>query len=434
MAFSLNGTDKQKYIVIELDEPKNITALEYFPLAGGNGKIVSAQILVSMDGESWREVVSGTNWTYANANDTSMKSVDFDAAKAKYIKIVGKNTQAASAGNSFIAGAMFNLYEDTTIKIVAQFSFDGENGKKIVLDEEYKDLKWQYTLDSGKTWKNGNGSEQILTVEELNQINEEDQIKIRFEGNKKEYNINIKKGTTPVLKPYLNDLENRLIGLTNTEILEWKLADSRTWQDYSEEEPVVTGDKTLLVRAKATSIYTASDAIEYQFTADTDTETEKYIPIKHLSIEGFSTQSIDSGRPFYAPNAIDGNKNTLWHTDFRYSVIQQGIKPYIIIKLDEARYLSALEFVQIKYKVNDPDFIKNGIAYVSEDGENWVEAGRIENCPKDTEWRKIVFDESVYGQYVKLEMETYDIFASLAMVNLYEDLTKKKKLLIQQQK
>ena len=50
--------------------------------------------------------------------------------------------------------------------------------------------------------------------------------------------------------------------------------------------------------------------------------------------------------------------------------------------------MSALEFVQTKYKENDPDFIKNAIVYISEDGENWIEAGRIEECPQDNELRK----------------------------------------------
>ena len=43
-----NGNDPDKFIVFEFDEPKNLTALEYFPAPGGNGKILSAQILVRL--------------------------------------------------------------------------------------------------------------------------------------------------------------------------------------------------------------------------------------------------------------------------------------------------------------------------------------------------------------------------------------------------
>ena len=118
---------------------------------------------------------------------------------------------------------------------------------------------------------------------------------------------------------------------------------------------LIEGNRKLLVRAKPTGIYTASEPIEYQFTEDTNTNTEKYIPINHLSIHEYSTQSIDSGRPFYAPNVIDGNRNTIWHTDFRYSIA--GSRAYITIKLDNSKSISALEFVQKLYRVDDPSYI-----------------------------------------------------------------------------
>jgi len=108
-----NGSDKEKYIVIKLDEVKKLTALEYLPLDGGNGKIKNAVISVSMDGENWKEVVSSTNWAY----NMTTKSVDFEPTEAQYIKIVGKETQSASSSNSFIAAKMFNLYEDASNKV-----------------------------------------------------------------------------------------------------------------------------------------------------------------------------------------------------------------------------------------------------------------------------------------------------------------------------
>ncbi len=413
-----NGSDTQKYIIIKLDEPKYLTALDFFPVDGGNGKINNAVISVSMDGENWIEVVSGTNWPY----NMNMKTVDFEATRAQYIKIVGKTTQ-----NSFIAAAMFNLYEDSTIKTVAEFSFSGENAGKIVIEDGYKNTNWKYSLDGGENWKDANSDVYALSPEEIEQINEENQIKIRFEGDETEYNIKIKKGATPN-RGYLNDWENRVIGLTDVETLEWKLVGDSNWISYEEQEPVVIGDKTLLIRAKATGIYTASDVVEYEFTAENYPETEVYIPISHLSIHAYSTQSKDPNRPFYAPNAIDGNINTMWHSTFDENIKENGEKAYLVIKLDETKYISALEFVHKKYTNLDPSFIKTGIVYVSEDGENWVEAGRLEDIPQEElVFRKIKFNESVQGQYVKFEMETYDMFASVLMINLYEDTTKQEK-------
>ena len=95
---------------------------------------------------------------------------------------------------------------------------------------------------------------------------------------------------------------------------------------------MVIGTQKLLVRNKATGFYTASDWIEYEFTEDNQPDIAKYVPIKHLSVHEFSTQSVDASRPFYAPNAIDGNRNTIWHTDFRDNVLQQKEKPFITIK------------------------------------------------------------------------------------------------------
>lgn len=414
-----DGSDRNKFIVIELDEAKNLTALEYFPIAGGNGKIESAQILTSMDGENWTEVVSETNWTYANTSDASMKSVEFEPTKAKYIKIVGKKTQAASSSMSFMVAAMFNLYENKTVELVGTFSFDGENGGKIVLLDEYKTLNWKYSLNGGTTWKDGEGETHTLTQEEMNQIDENNKIKIKFQGNETIYTINIKKGETPNITPYINDWENRLIGITNKEAFEWKIEGENNWKSYAEEEAIVEGNKKLFVRAKATRNFVASDALEYQFNEDTDTNTEKYIPVEHLSIHDKSTQSVDASRPFYAENAIDGNINTQWHTDFRYSI--SGSRAFITIKLDNPRYISALEFIQKRYKADDPCFIRNAIVYVSEDGSNWVEAGRKENCEQNEELKKVSFDESVYGQYVKLEIESHGIFASASIINLYEN-------------
>ncbi|MCI8309161.1 MAG: hypothetical protein HFJ57_07585 [Clostridia bacterium] len=418
-----NGSDTTRTIVIQFDKLRNLTALDYIPEAGVNGKIFSAQVLVSVDGTNWKEVVSGTNWSYSNVNDVSTKTVDFEAVRAKYVKIVGKRTQTVGGG-SFITAAMFNFYEDTTVDIVAEFTFDGANAKKIVLDNDYKGQNWQYSLDGGTTWKNGSGDEHLLTDTEINQITSENQIKIRFAENSTQYIVKIKKMNTPTITPYLNDWENRLIGITNKAGLEWKIEGTNNWTDFTEEEPVVEGAKKLYVRAKATSNFTASDILEYQFAEDENTSKETYIPISHLSVHAYSTQSIDNTRPFYAQNAIDGNRNTLWHTDFRYSIV--GSRAFITMKLDSNKYISALEYAQKKYREEDPCYIKNAYVYISENGEDWILAGTLENATQDEEFKKIIFDESVSGQYVKIEMEGYGIFASIAMINLYEDTTVKK--------
>ncbi len=420
-----DGSDTQRYMTIKLDKPIYVSAVEFIPAAGGNGKIYDGTIYGSMDGENWEILSRQTNLQYSNQANTveqaiaNTKAFEIDnPSKVQYVKIVADRTN----GNWF-AARMFNFFEDTTTQVAGKFSFDGENAGKIILEDGLENVTWKYSLDAGNTWKSANGIEHQLTAEEMSQINENDEIKITLDSDGSKGTIHIKKGNAPTITPYLNDWENRLIGLSDVSTLEWKLENENTWKSYEDEEPVVLGNKKLLVRTKATGIYTASESLEYQFTEDNQPDTEKYIPIQHLSIHEYSTQSIDSNRPFYAPNVIDGNRNTIWHTDFRYSIV--GSKAYITIKLDEAKSISALEFVQKKYKADDPCYIKNAVVYVGKNGNDWIEAGRMENCEQNEEFKKIRFDESVAGQYVKFEMEGYGIFASASMINLYEDTTVK---------
>lgn len=432
-----NGSDTQKYIIIKLDEPKHLSSLEYFPLAGGNGKIENAVISVSMDGDNWNEVVSETNWTYKNTNDTSMKSVDFEPTKAQYIKILGKKTQSASSSQSFIAASMFNLYEDTTIKTIANFSFNGEDAGKIILEDEYKGSNWKYSIDSGKTWKNVKENSYKLTDEEIEKINENDKIRVLLDGTTREYIINIKKGTTPE-RAYLNDLENRLIGLNNISDLEWKYVDDKKWTSYEEKEPITTGNKILLVRKKAKGIYTASENVEYQFTDDNQPETQKYIPISHLSIADCSTESPDRGEP--KEYAIDGNINTMWHTNHTITDDPR----FIVIKLDEPKYISKLQYaIKSGYAYG---VLKDAIISTSMDGENWEEAVVVKDLfnPSDKDElisgenvKDIAFAESKQAQYIKLQCTKscdyvngskdgvpYDYFLAATMINLFEDTTK----------
>ncbi len=303
------------------------------------------------------------------------------------------------------------------------FSFDGENAGKLMKNSDYS-INWAYSLDGGNTyseWTSGDFVE--LTQDELNSISAEKDILVKIMGlNDYCFTIDITEGTLPS-NIYANDWENRVIGASD--IMEWRLQGSENWTPFKTELPDLTGDQTVEVRTGFTGTTVPSATTTYQFTSDNQPETAKYIPIEHLSIHNYSSQSIDSSRPFYAPNAIDGNMTTLWHTDFRYDVRKDSVKPFITIKLDTPRNLSALEFAQIKYKDNDPDFIQDAIIYVSVDGENWTEAGRLEGCSQENKLRRIDFDFSVYGQYVKIEMNTYNMFASLAMVNLYEDTTVK---------
>jgi len=419
-----NGSDTERFITVKLDQPYNISAVEFVPAGGGNGKIYDGTIWGSLDGENWIVLNQQKGLTYTNdANNVqdaiaNIKSFDIDVPqRVQYIKIVNNR----SNGNWFAARA-FNFYEDTTIKVVANFSFTEENGGKIELVDSKYDNNWKYSLDGGKEWINGSEHSHVLSLEEINKITSENGIKIKLGDEDKVYSITLKASEPLELNPYVNDLENRLIGLENISSLEWKLKDSDKWTSYSKEEPIVTGNQILQVRKKATGITLPSEAKEFEFTEDNQLDTMKYIPVKHLTVHGFISESKDSKRPYYAPNIIDANPYTQWHSDFAVSVA--GKEAYITLKTDTPRYFSGLDYAHLDSTKETYGFMKNGQVFVSEDGETWQEAARFENVAQDDSIKHVSFKKAVYGQYVKLVMESYDnIFVAGSMINLYEDIS-----------
>lgn len=329
---------------------------------------------------------------------------------------------------------------------IATFSFDGDDAGKIVLSSRFdgNGVRWDYSLDGKKNWeeKAFTAEEEHklqLTEEELNSISDENDIYVHIVGvnydEENLYKIDIHSTKAPK-NLYNNDLENKVIGATDT--MEWRLIENTSsskknskvkslnnWTSFGEELPDLTGDKTVEVRYGRHGVNLESESLTFEFTKDKIDETKKYVSIEHLSIDSYSTQSKDGKRPYYAPNAIDGNAYTLWHTDFSINVLNEETKPFITIKLDVPKVISEVEFLPIKYKTNDPCDIKNATVYISDDGTNWTEAGKVENLEQNQDMKKVPLDKSVSGQYVKLEFDTYNMFAAVAMINLYEDTTKR---------
>ncbi len=359
-----------------------------------------------------------------------------------------KNPETYKVYQPGITRVVANYLLGQTDTSLASFSFDGADAEKIVLSSRFDGVgvRWDYNLSGASTindkqkWKEisfdaDEAHKLQLTKSEVESITAENDIYIHIVGTDYSesniYKIDIEEQEL-LNNLYANDLENRVMGVDLS--TQWRYKEGDNWTSYSVASPDLTGDKTVQVRQAPTGNKLASKASEvYKFTQDNQPDERKYISVTNLSIKGYpdneenagySSQSVDGKRPFYAPNAIDGNINTMWHTDFRYNVIDQGIKPYIVIELDEPRYISAVEFIQTKYKPDDPDYVKNMTVYVSMDGENWTNAIKSEDYPQNTELRKIDLKSSMQAKYVKLELETYNMFGSIAMVNLFEDITK----------
>lgn len=327
--------------------------------------------------------------------------------------------------------ALFLLGDADTA--IADFSFDGENAGAIVWAERFDNagIRWKYSLDNKKTWKEVSFTAEEphvhrLTAAELANVTEENDIYILIVGipDKEENYFKIDISSKPAVPNtlYANDNENKILGID--ERYEWKYSGAENWTSYSEAAPDCSGDKTVEVRIKASGDNPPSDVKSFEFTKDKDSDTRKYVSVSHLTVEGFSSQSNDPKRPNYAVNAIDGNINTYWHTDYTQNILTSGNNPYLIIKIDTPKHVSGLDLVQYQYNPNINIFAKNIKVSVSEDGENWTQVALLQNLEAADDLKTITFNESIYGQYVKIEMDTYGIFSTVSMVNIYEDATK----------
>ncbi len=111
-----NGSDTERFITIKLDKPRFVSAVEYVPAGGGNGRINDGTVWGSMDGENWEILSQRRGITYssqANTNEEAVKltqKFEVDNPKeVQYIKIVADRTN----GNWFAARA-FNIFQDLT--------------------------------------------------------------------------------------------------------------------------------------------------------------------------------------------------------------------------------------------------------------------------------------------------------------------------------
>lgn len=322
---------------------------------------------------------------------TSENSLQPDACKTMANNIISKNSYA-----------------------LATFSFVGEDANVLKLTEQFSEnAKMEYSLNSGDSWTQAGGTSVTLSNEEIEVINSNNDIRVRLEGMESYYTIDITKASAPT-GLYNNDLENKIMGTTDD--MEWSF-DKESWTTFGEETPDLTGNKTIYVRTAGSETAFASDAIALDFTADSTDLSKSYITIDRLSLEGFSSEA--SAHSQYAKNSLDGNINTIWHSNWTW---YSDNDRYIIIGLDKETYLSSLDYVPSQDGANGR--ILSCQVYTSLDGESWDLAGTATGWGNNTETKTLTFDTPVYTKYVKIVgTSTVNSFISASMFNLYEDLT-----------
>ncbi|MDE6441136.1 MAG: discoidin domain-containing protein [Clostridia bacterium] len=391
--------------------------------------------------------------------DDDINAVLTNPAFTMQIKAVEANAlEKAKTQGSSAAKSKVNWLIGASDMSVAEFSFDGENAGCIVWADTYSDgsFTWKYSIDGKKTWNEvtfheGDKHAYQLSEKELSSISAENGIYVYIVGASEANAYKISVGAKPTMPDtlYANDWENRVIGVDGT--YEWRYVkadedgnytSTTGWISYANASPDCSGDTSIEVRLKGAANKPASDGRIFTFTADKDTDERKYISVNYLSIEEFSTQSQDAKRPNYAINAIDGNAKTYWHTDYEINIklSTKGkdntpiprVDPFLTIKLEVPRWISALEFSQRQYNGSFSIFAKKVSIYVSEDGKNWTLAGTRDNLENAEDLYAIHFEKPVYGQYVKLIMDSMHetnkndgVFTTVCLINLYEDTTQK---------
>ncbi|MDE6284246.1 MAG: discoidin domain-containing protein, partial [Bacilli bacterium] len=258
--------------------------------------------------------------------------------------------------------------------------------------------------------------------EEIESITAENGIYIHIVGvNYNEENvfkINILNQSTPT-GIYNNDLENRVIGVTD--YMEWRMPESDKWTLFKDGEPDLTGDKTVYVRARRHDVYLTSGELALEFTQDEVNDKRKYVSIDHLSIETFSTEATAQKR--YAKHMIDGNIYTSWHSAWNGT----DVSKYIVVKLDEPIYLSALEYLPLDGQNGK---ILNAEISGSLDGENFTPIVESTKWGNNATMKSVELEDSVRVQYIKVVGKETSSAGSLSfiagiMFNFYEDITKR---------
>ncbi len=137
---SLDSAYIPAYVVIELQEPRFVTALDYThdssSVALGGipyGFAKDVDIYVSMDGTNWTKAASKT---FADKNNNAQQVVFSESLQAKYVKFDCK-TVHKSAYNSLTIGEI-TLYEDTTAEPTPRaeinYSITNKTNKSVVAE------------------------------------------------------------------------------------------------------------------------------------------------------------------------------------------------------------------------------------------------------------------------------------------------------------
>ena len=360
--------------------------------------------------------------------------VELNTMKTNALKQAAAATASESLQPDACRAVANSLLGSDSVEL-ATFSFDGDNAGCVVLDPSYDtyELMVRVSLDGGHNWEKftaADGSEieytpehKIqLTPDQIERITADTDIKVGLTGTNVNHTIDIKAGKTLTAKTlYANDDENLLIGDTNA--LEYSTDGGAHWADYPgglDSTVRFTGNAAVTVRYKAHGVYLQSSEYTYHFTPESYEESRQYLPLRYVTMEGYSSQNSTSA-DHAAKNFIDGSAYTAWHTKF--NTFDTG--KYYIVRFDKVRGITRLTYLP----GGKNGRLKDGTVYVSMDGQDWTPVKTFTDLANDESLKTIDIDQPVQGRYLKIvATSTYynnagekDMYFSGKMLNFYED-------------
>lgn len=319
-----------------------------------------------------------------------------------------------------------NILTATNVDM-ATFSLDGDNAGKIIFAKEYQtnnSTRFNYSLtgvhidDSGKPvidWKTSDTGIIQLSDEEIASLSEESGIIVSLEGAESNtFSISLTRATAPE-NLMANDNDDVVVNAIGS--MEWSF-NGTDWTRFDQQKPDLEGNKKLKVRQGSTGhILYSLDSVELTFTQSTDPIERRYISTTRLSIQEQSTYHNSKMLP---ENILDGNSQTYWSTTMSRV---DGLK-YVTIKLDKPTFITALEYLPRQdSNTGRPKEMK--VLAVNPDGTKIRTILVESDIPNSKDKRTLEFESPVLVQYLKIQIpESYGEYASLAVVNLYEDRTK----------
>ena len=224
---------------------------------------------------------------------------------------------------------------------VATFSFDGASAGRIRLGEHLQGggVVWKYSLDGGKSWTQlVNGElEAVLSPEQVDSINPDDDIRVQLVGASVVNVIDITRREFGNVKMEANDRANRIYFFDGRVEpgLEMRV-DGGAWGPFDPSR-TYEGERTVEVRRPATGMQAAS--VPRTFTFTRGERDASFVPYEEMAVNSYSSSRDGAAMANRVIDGYYGPGNEYWVTSK-----EPSNDAWIVIDLGRERAISSLTY------------------------------------------------------------------------------------------